>query len=288
MIKSTEEPMIFECEGCQLLGMLHRPEIPVSRALIIIVGGPQYRVGSHRQFLLLARSLADSGTAVLRFDYRGMGDSEGLNPGFQNIAPDIRAAVNLLFEEISGLSDVVLWGLCDAASAAALYGYSDDRVSGLVLANPWARTEVTAAKTYLRHYYVSHVFSGGFWKRLITGKVSVLDRISEFKTTVSSYLFRQDSNATSQDNELGAGDRYIEMMRTSLGHFSGKVLFIISGDDLTAAEFTDLVKVSPKWRSLFEQTNVGRVDIDGANHTFSRQVWREKVESLTGEWLKSW
>jgi alpha/beta superfamily hydrolase len=45
--------------------------------VLVIVGGPQYRAGSHRQFTLLARSLAEQGFAVLRFDYRGMGDSTG-------------------------------------------------------------------------------------------------------------------------------------------------------------------------------------------------------------------
>jgi len=45
--------------------------------VLIVVGGPQYRVGSHRQFVMLARFLADHGVPCMRFDYRGMGDVSG-------------------------------------------------------------------------------------------------------------------------------------------------------------------------------------------------------------------
>ena len=48
-----------------------------------MVGGPQYRVGSHRQFTLMARAFAAAGYPVLRFDYRGIGDSEGESRGFE-------------------------------------------------------------------------------------------------------------------------------------------------------------------------------------------------------------
>ena len=64
----TEEVLNFECAGEQLWGVLHRPEQPKTRAVLVVVGGPQTRVGSHRQFVLLARALADNGFACLRFE----------------------------------------------------------------------------------------------------------------------------------------------------------------------------------------------------------------------------
>jgi hypothetical protein len=45
--------------------------------VVIIVVGPQYRAGLHRQFVSLARTLSTAGFLVLRYDYRGMGDSDG-------------------------------------------------------------------------------------------------------------------------------------------------------------------------------------------------------------------
>ena len=131
--RGVEDPIIFQCDGARLLGILHRPSEACSRAVLIVVGGPQYRVGSHRQFLLLARSLAERGTVVLRFDYRGMGDSEGDAISFEDVEFDIRAAVDAIFDRVEEVSDVVIWGLCDAASAAMMYAFRDARVSGVVL-----------------------------------------------------------------------------------------------------------------------------------------------------------
>ena len=78
-----------------------------------MVGGPQYRVGSHRQFVLLARDLAADGFPVFRFDYRGMGDSEGEFRGFEHVEDDIAAAVEAFRSASPGLREIVLWGLCD-------------------------------------------------------------------------------------------------------------------------------------------------------------------------------
>lgn len=66
--------------------MLHHPnEHEVPLGLLMVVGGPQYRVGSHRQFVLLARDLAAAGIPVFPFDYRGMGDSTGQARDFEGI-----------------------------------------------------------------------------------------------------------------------------------------------------------------------------------------------------------
>ena len=93
---NTEEPVCIESQGERLIGVLHRPQTPsgASRGMVIVVGGPQYRVGSHRQFVLLARALAARGTPVLRFDLAGMGDSDGEFAGFERSAADIRAAID--------------------------------------------------------------------------------------------------------------------------------------------------------------------------------------------------
>ena len=85
----TEEIALFGCKGDTLVGILAKPETPAKTGIVVIVGGPQYRAGSHRQFVLLSRSLAAAGYAVLRFDYRGMGDSEGQQRNFEAVSADI-------------------------------------------------------------------------------------------------------------------------------------------------------------------------------------------------------
>ena len=57
-----ETPIVFECEGSELIGMMHVPETIQTRGVIAIVaGGPQYRGGVGRLQVQLARQLAAAG-----------------------------------------------------------------------------------------------------------------------------------------------------------------------------------------------------------------------------------
>src|SRR5690242_8322760 len=129
----SELALTFDCRGQSLVGILSGTGEVAERGVLVVVGGPQYRVGSHRQFTLLARHLAERGLPALRFDYRGMGDSEGDARTFERVGADIRSAMDRFFASVPGLKDVVIWGLCDAASASLFYAHQDARVSGLVL-----------------------------------------------------------------------------------------------------------------------------------------------------------
>ena len=73
----SEEAVVFPFAAEQLVGIVARPDTSSDCGVLVVVGGPQYRAGSHRQFLLLSRRLATEGYPTLRFDYRGMGDSGG-------------------------------------------------------------------------------------------------------------------------------------------------------------------------------------------------------------------
>mgnify|MGYP000113667174 FL=1 len=101
MMTYREQAVSFPVAGDLALGIAALPELtaelteqPGDCGVLIAVGGPQYRVGSHRQFLLLSRRLAAEGFPVFRFDYRGMGDSDGAMRSFENVSEDIAAAVD--------------------------------------------------------------------------------------------------------------------------------------------------------------------------------------------------
>ena len=96
-----EQAIRFECADDSLFGILSIPDQPISRGVLIVVGGPQYRVGSHRQFTLLARHLATAGIPVMRYDYRGMGDSEGEIRTFENLHDDLHTAIDQFFLALS-------------------------------------------------------------------------------------------------------------------------------------------------------------------------------------------
>lgn len=283
----TERPLAFPCAGHQLYGILTLPTNPSSRGVLVIVGGPQTRTGSHRQFTLLARHLAAQGIPVFRFDYRGMGDSEGEPRTFEDVSEDIRAAADCFMREAPELRELVLWGLCDAASAALFHAHQDPRVTGLVLANPWVRTGEGAAKAYLKHYYRARLFDSGFWGKLLRGGFDFRASVRSFARLVRQAVGRQEGSSeggTARAGEvapLSLPDRMAEGLR----RFSGRVLVILSGNDLTAREFADVARATRKWRRLMRSERVRVVDLPGADHTFSRREWRDRVAGWTGEWV---
>jgi hypothetical protein len=62
---------------------------------------------------------------------------------------------------------------------------------------------------------------------------------------------------------------------------------ILSGDDLTAAEFKDTARASRRWTRALDRGSVSRREFPDANHTFSRAVWRDDVAACTEQWIAS-
>jgi len=281
-----EQALVFQAGGEDLLGILHPGDAQATRGVLVVVGGPQYRVGSHRQFLLLARHLAAGGIPVLRFDYRGMGDSSGAQRDFERVGEDIRAAIDCFQTQIPGLREVVIWGLCDAASAALIYAWRDERVGGLVLLNPWVRTEEGLAKAYLKTYYLQRLLSRDFWMGLLRGRFNLVDSLRSLMGMVLRVVGKPRARPAAQGGgeSLGTGP-LPERMAEGWKRYQGPVLLILSGDDLTAAEFRDVAGHSPAWQGLLHQPRVTVRELPDANHTFSRREWRDQVAEWTLEWV---
>lgn len=277
----NETPLLFACGSDMLLGILHKPtNATPTLGVVLVVGGPQYRVGSHRQFVLLARTLALADLAVLRFDYRGMGDSSGQPRDFESISDDIRAAIDRLYAECPGLDGVILWGLCDAASANAFYASGDDRVVGQVALNPWVRTEEGAAEAYIRHYYRQRLLSKAFWKKVLALQFDVGGSLRDFIAKLQRS--RGGSGAPAAQTRLPLPQRVREAQR----RFAGPTLVILSGQDLTAREYEARVGESPEWRSWLGSAGVTVQRLEEADHTFSRAAWRDQVAAWTRDWIQ--
>lgn len=278
-MNATEHALRFVCRGQGLVGIMHLPAQPFARGVLVVTGGPQYRAGSHRQFVLLGRQLAATGIAVMRFDYRGMGDSEGAIRGFDDIGDDLHAAIDQFFAAVPQLRELVLWGLCDGATAAAFHAAADRRITGLALLNPWVRTEAGAAQATLRHYYLRRVCSGAFWRKLAGGAVDANASLASLRRSALVALHGK--------NRPNADDLPARLHR-ALARFPGRILVILAGADLVAREFDALPGRHPHWRQLLGAARVHRIEIAGANHTFARQAWRDRVAQATAEWLASW
>ncbi len=278
------QPLIFECEGSRLIGVVTRPERPHKTGVVIVVGGPQYRAGSHRQFTLLARELAQNSIASIRFDYRGMGDSEGEMRNFENIDADINAAVDVLMTQVPEIEQIALWGLCDGASAALYYSQTDVRVRGLMLLNPWVHSEAGAARARLKYYYLARLLSLSFWTKLLGGKVKLNASLNDLTYAARQVREPEHAALTSATSRQGSVD-YINRMLVALKKYTGSVHIILSGKDLTGQEFRALLQHNKSWNIACNRPQNKMTVLKDANHTFSEAAWRKQVETLTVNWI---
>ena len=279
-----ETGLAFDCRGERLVGVLACPAKPQTACdvgVVIVVGGPQYRAGSHRLFVRLARALAAAGVPALRFDVRGMGDSTGSPPGFEALDDDIAAAIGSLQAACPTVRRVVLWGLCDGASAALLYvqGRADDRVAGLCLFNPWVRSETSLARTHVKHYYARRLAQRDFWSKLMSGRIA-----GEAVRGLVDNL-----RAASRPTSVSAGGQaqcYQDRMADGWNRFPGGILLGLSGEDYTAREFGEYTAADSQWRRLLCRPGVARHQLPGADHTFSSEADKQRVQRMTSDWLR--
>jgi exosortase A-associated hydrolase 1 len=163
--------LTFACEGAALGATLDGAA--GATGLLFAVGGSQTRIGSHRMFERLGKALAEKGYPAFRFDRRGVGDSEGVEPGWRGSGPDLAAAAAAFRRAAPGVERIVGLGLCDGAGALCLHGRAAG-LHGLVLVNPWLveASENDPAPAALRRHYRERLTTAAGWRRLLSGSVS--------------------------------------------------------------------------------------------------------------------
>ncbi len=275
----VERALQWDCAGDRLTGVLARPgeSAACDIGLLIVVGGPQVRAGGHRQFVLMARAAAAAGHPALRFDVRGMGDAEGEPRSFEQLDADIGSAVDTLFAAEPGLKGVVLCGLCDGASAILLYlaAGADARVAGLCLMNPWVRSAQSQAQTRVKHYYRQRLMQAEFWRKLFSGQVA----LGALRELLRALRLSRKPASTS------GGGSFQQRMLAGWQGFAGPSLLVLSEEDYTAKEFLAYSEGREAWQSLLDRPSLARLDLAGADHTFSTPGSQEALQARLLAWL---
>lgn len=285
----AECPVVFTCEDEELSGVFHRGRAGATEGVVVVVaGGPQYRAGAHRQFVMLARMFAARGYPVLRFDLRGMGDSSGEYRGYHHSRADLRAAIDEMQRLSPGVGKVMLFGECESASGILFYAYRDPRVHKVVLTNPWVRTDEGRAEAILKHYYRDRLLSRKFWLDMVAGRLRVGSAIVSFTRVLKTFLLGRKSlragvAAAARDDFDGLP--LVAKTAEGLRRFQGQALLLMSGYDYIAREFDEVTKSSQAWAGLLDSQRVQRVDIAGADHTFSRAEWKLQAHDALMRWM---
>jgi pimeloyl-ACP methyl ester carboxylesterase len=141
----SEEPIFFASGSERLFGVVTAPTAEANGVGVVLMTarGTYQR---NRLSVRLARQLARHGYHVLRFDFRGVGESSG-EADFELDRPlidDVRGAVSVL--EARGLERFILVGSCFGARSALAAAKDVGALAGLVLAvMPFAESRALPA-----------------------------------------------------------------------------------------------------------------------------------------------
>ena len=263
-------PLTFEVAGATLAGVVH--PAAGDTGVVIVNGGAQTRAGSHRGFADLADRLAAAGHPVLRFDRRGVGDSDGDDPGFRDSAPDIAAAIAALRGAVPDVRRVIGWGLCDGASAIALHG-ADLGLDGLILANPWTRDSDDAPdlppRAAVIARYRERLRRPSDWARLLRG----------------GFDFRKALRGVLSVGRREAIPDLARALAAGLARFDGPLLILLAERDATAQAFAALW-ANTALEDAGRRSDVELVTISDATHTFARSDMAAAMAQRCVDWLE--
>ncbi len=266
----------FTCNDDRLIGTID--EGANTTGLIIISGGNEIRSGAYAGQASMAAHFAALGYPVMRYDRRGIGDSEGNNGGFESSSDDIASAANAFRVAAPHVTRVVTFGNCDAASALALFHHGLE-FDTLLLANPWvieaevesasedAPTAPTAAA--IRARYIARLKNPRSLLDLFTGKINLRKLIGGL------------AKAAKKEAPTGLSMRIAD----ALGISTIPITLLIAKRDTTALAFLGA------WSgSAFDvprtKTNIAMHQIDSASHSFADDAAKAWLLERIGEVLR--
>lgn len=263
-----EDTVKFACNGKTLFGILHVPEEYICTTLVVLMvtGGPQTRIGSHRLYVQLARFLCENGIIVFRFDYEGLGDSEGDFIGFSYAEQSIDSAIEYLKCRFSDTHAYVIWGLCDGASISAIYSIKQKvKISGLILCNPIVHFDYMK---YNRRYYRNRILSLAFWSKFQLLRINFIDSFREVMKIINNELvelFNRLFNGKRISNNEILSNQVIESIINSCA----PIKLILSDNDVVADEFLNKLYSKKNVSKIFKKSKVTKTVIKNSDHTFS-------------------
>jgi uncharacterized protein len=129
----SESRITFPCGDLKLEGLLTLPEGGAPGAAVVCHPHPMYGGSMYNNVVeAVLEALWRRQFATLRFNFRGVGDSEGEYDGGEGELDDVRAAVAFLAGK-AGVKSVVLAGYSFGASVSLRAGLTDPAVDHLVL-----------------------------------------------------------------------------------------------------------------------------------------------------------
>jgi pimeloyl-ACP methyl ester carboxylesterase len=289
-------------DGFILFGILHGKEKSKinKTAIVILSPGIKSRIAPHRLYIKMARKFENLNFPVLRFDFYGLGDSEGeieekytanLYGSIQvgRYVNDTITAMDWMESEY-GIKKFILVGLCGGAITGLLT--QDDRVQGLISlgipvildsSEALHQKYITNGELMsLRDRYIKKLFNPNAWIRFLTFQ-------SDYMIFLKSILLPWTNNKSKkgQPKSNTIKDNTNPYFADNFFKFAGgkKMLNIFSEADRLYWEYDEKFINRYPDRIKHLSNNVETHVVKNANHIFSFKEWQNNMLQLSEDWI---
>lgn len=294
-------------QGHLLHGILHEPEPSLARGVCVLLLSPgiKGRVGPHRLYLRIAARLVPIGFHVLRFDFYGLGDSEGelservLADMYNSIqggryVGDTIAAMDWM-EGTTGIRRFVGSGLCGGSISALVTAEVDRRIECLLgMGLPtvleggpenWAKVITQQQLVTLRGAYLKKVVDVKSLWRFLSGKSNYAVVWKVFQQMLAGHRKKAPAAPAPKTSEVdNTNPRFASAFMAMLR--SGRpMMLVFSGADRLRYQFAENFEShhEVKLRDLHHLYEVHLVP--DANHVFSEAAWVSELLEVASSWL---
>jgi alpha/beta superfamily hydrolase len=297
--------------GQTLFGTLHRPDKPdASRPVVVLLSpGVKMRVGPGRLYVPLTDMLCAEGFSVLRFDFFGLGDSEGeltekLLPDVYNhievgrYVDDTLAAMQWL-RVTHGVKRFVLGGLCGGAITALLAAERDTSVEGLLSLGMTVTLASNAATpgNYMtsvqldgrRKQYIRKLLSPTAWFRLLTFRS---DYSVIWHSTVRRFVKKPPTKAPPAavaavpPEQRGNANPMFPPAYFKYLERGGKAFMLFSGKDRLQSEYEEKFAQPFAARLAPFEAQIHRHIVAEANHVLALHEWQREMVDASRAWAR--
>jgi pimeloyl-ACP methyl ester carboxylesterase len=279
-------------EGGRLAGIFCRGLTghQLRKAVVFVNAGAIYHVGWARMHVDMARELARSGIASLRFDLAGIGDSEASSDGaphlYSALSEDMRAAIDWLHGR--GIHDLTVFGTCSGAYQAFHAAISDRRITRIALVNQlcflwgpayalqleaWRRTKATeiAARTDARDTEIGALSARGLSARLLLRAKRLV-----------KFALRHATNLLVRGTMAWSGKNLVERWFEDLSRRGTQILLVYGDNDPGLDELERYL--GPGGCRATALPGITKQLIENTDHTFTpveaRQRLREALHAF--------
>jgi alpha-beta hydrolase superfamily lysophospholipase len=228
-----ERSLAIEQPFGRLFGVLTEPAMEETTDLgaVLLNAGAIRRIGPNRMWVELARRWAARGVPSLRLDLEGLGDSDGDDTRFADVAElyipqlvdQVQTAIDVV--EAHGIAQrFVLVGLCSGAYWSFHGALRDERVDAAFMLNPrtlfWDESQETVR--YLRR----GLFQPASWRMVLRGDVQ-RSRVGNVIREAPRSLLRR---AVARVQALGDSDQ-VDLVLDLLRDSGKQLLFVFSENE---------------------------------------------------------